>query len=448
MPQPYSRLDLERSIITMSEQSDIRMEEGRHGCGMQPHQQGQCLLQRFCNSPTWRRRAPSPKTYPPISSIPKTSPERLALASLDSPSPSVSTVLYLAYGSNLSAETFLGVRGIRPISQINVSAPAFDLSFDLPGIPYYEPCFANTRPRRLPKPPKFPPPPYNPSPLSPELLFPSLPDRGPTWSKGLYGVVYEVTPEDYATIIRTEGGGRGYQDVLTACFELPPALHVPEKPPIPELPKPFLAHTLYAPSLPDLPGGDEPDEMLSDEAKKKGDGDDDDDDDDDDGGDGGDKDPRNQPWFRRLLLPVHRPDPDYAQASARYLKLLRDGAREHALPDDYQAYLGSLQPYTITSFWQQVGRILFSALALPLMLLMMGLTFVLADKDGRVPRWFGLATTALMNLLWGLYDAFFKPVFGDGERTEPKDKDGDADHDQGARRRRSTISGGAVVDKA
>src|SRR2546423_15052437 len=33
------------------------------------------------------------------------------------------TVLYLAYGSNLSAETFRGKRGIQPISQVNVLVP-------------------------------------------------------------------------------------------------------------------------------------------------------------------------------------------------------------------------------------------------------------------------------------------------------------------------------------
>ncbi|KAI0185976.1 hypothetical protein EV127DRAFT_463521 [Xylaria flabelliformis] len=351
---------------------------------------------------------PDIKSYPPISSIPKTSPERLALASPDNPSATAKTILYLAYGSNLCAETFLGRRGIRPISQINVSAPAFDLSFDLPGIPYNEPCFANTRPRRIPKPPvipgkppKFPPPPpYSAAP----------PTSKPTWSKGLYGVVYEVTPEDYANIIKTEGGGQGYHDVLTPCFELPPALHVPEKPPFPELPKPFLAHTLYAPSLPGLPGDGGEDDPKN---PGKRDGGDDDD-------DGGDKDPRKQPWFRRLLLPVHRPDPDYAQASARYLKLIRDGAREHALPDDYQAYLASLQSYTMTSVRQQIGRVLFMIAALPLLLLMIGLGRLLADDVGRTPRWLGVATTACMNFLWAVYDGFFKPLFGDGERTMPE----------------------------
>ncbi|KAI0164760.1 hypothetical protein GGR57DRAFT_450488 [Xylariaceae sp. FL1272] len=378
------------------------MEEGQYKYAG-AHERAQRLLHQIWTSPSCSRRAPPSMSHPPMSSIPTTSPERLTLASAETPSTTASTILYLAYGSNLSAETFLGRRGIRPISQINVSAPAFDLTFDLPGIAYSEPCFANTRPRKLPKPPipgeppKFPPPPQNSSPPPYGESLPALPDRGPTWSKGLYGVVYEVTPEDYATIIKTEGGGGGYHDVLTPCIAFPPDVRVPEKPPIPDLPKPFLAHTLYAPALSDLPGSESHD------------------------GDG-DKDPRDLPWYKRLLLPAHRPDG--SQPSARYLKLIRDGAAEHALPDDYQAYLASLQPYTITTMRQTVGKLMFWLLAFPVLVSLLGLGRLLADENGRYPRWLMLATTASFNLLWKMYDVFLKPVFGDGERT--MEEDGDA----------------------
>ncbi|KAL7628826.1 hypothetical protein AAE478_000341 [Parahypoxylon ruwenzoriense] len=381
-----------------------------------------------------------PHSYPPIASIPQTSPERLALSSTGVPEDNTSsTVLYLAYGSNLSAETFLGVRGIRPISRANVSAPSLDLAFDLPGLPYWEPCFANATARKLPKPPLPIPgnPPGNPplplllltafiSPtpipsmilslrpakkparnnktegLPPTALLPSLPPRGPTWSKGLYGVVYEVTREDYATIIRTEGGGTAYRDVQVPCLALPPSLHIPEKPPLPELPKPFLAHTLFAPHLPQLPPDND-----------HGDNDDDDDD--------------KHGWLAKLLLPTRRLDPDYAQPSARYLKLIRDGARENCLPDDYQAYLTRLQPYTITTWRQEVGHWLLLLAALPFFLFILGLSSLLADKDGAVPRWLAVSSTVSINLMWMAYDGFFKPWFGDGERTiEEDDRDSDA----------------------
>jgi hypothetical protein len=108
------------------------------------------------------------------------------------------TVLYLAYGSNLCDETFLGRRGIKPISQTNVLVPELRLTFDLPGVPYNEPCFANTA-RRDPT-----------ESLEEEtrMLGADTADyRKDRWKKGLVGTVYEVSLKDYAHIIATEGGG-------------------------------------------------------------------------------------------------------------------------------------------------------------------------------------------------------------------------------------------------
>ncbi|KAI0890379.1 uncharacterized protein GGS22DRAFT_183727 [Annulohypoxylon maeteangense] len=359
--------------------------------------------------------------YAPLSnapSIPRTSPERLALASPDSPDESSSlTVLYLAYGANLSKSTFDRL-DVKPISQINVSAPAFDLAFDLPGIPYWEPRFSNITPRKIPKPPLDPPkppfdppkPPFDPPHLSsakyPGFLLPSLPPGFPSWDKGLYGVVYEVTRDDYRKIIQAEGGGSAYQDILAPVLALPPPLNIPEKPPIPELPKPFIAHTLYAPRLPSL--------------KPPGDGDDNDGHD-NDGDD--DDDPRDKKWWQKLLLPVRRPD-SYGQPSARYLQLIRDGALEHYLPDDYLLYLAKLQAYKITTCRQEVGRWLFLLIWLPWFALILLLGFFFADKkDGKIPAWLGATSTVLANLMWKTYDVVFKPVFGSGERTIEEEED-------------------------
>ncbi|KAI1491579.1 hypothetical protein F5X96DRAFT_457833 [Biscogniauxia mediterranea] len=429
------------TVVASEEVAPDRLaEEGRSGGGCSV-QRAQILLRRLWNSPN-TRRAPAPKSYPPITSIPRTSAARLALAASGTESDTdADTVLYLAYGSNLCAETFLGMRGIRPLSQVNVSAPAFDLTFDLPGLPYQEPCFANTAPRKLPKPPvpipipgdppKFPPPlsvgldgegreeesasdSETSSLLPPLPLSPALLGDGPTWSKGLYGVVYEVTPEDYAKIVATEGGGASYRDVLTPCLAFPPAMRIPEKPPIPELPKTFFAHTLYAPRLPEVPSSPSPSPSPSPSSSSPP------------SNEGGDEDDKKKmkSWFARLLLPPRRPSPGYAQPSPRYLKLIRDGAREHALPDDYQAYLASLAAYRRTTWRQEAGRLLFLALAAPPLALVLALSQALADEEGRVPRRLGLAATVLLNLLWALYDAVFRPVFGEGERTvEVEDED-------------------------
>ncbi|KAI5857884.1 hypothetical protein BZA05DRAFT_385155 [Tricharina praecox] len=108
-------------------------------------------------------------------------------------------IYYLAYGSNLCAETFRGRRQIRPVSAHNVRVPTLALSFDLPGIAYLEPCFAN-------------------------VVVVETAGEGRTLltppGGGLIGVVYEVTPEDFATIIATEGGGAAYQDFVVEAFKI------------------------------------------------------------------------------------------------------------------------------------------------------------------------------------------------------------------------------------
>ncbi|KAL1858811.1 hypothetical protein Daus18300_009809 [Diaporthe australafricana] len=411
-------------------------------------------------------KSPVPTSdYPPVSSIPRTSPERLHRATpkgppadhIPSSSPaandylydhtaSVPSVLYLAYGSNLCAQTFLGQRGIRPISAVNVSAPSLRLTFDLPGIPYKEPCFANTALRKIPKHPPIPdppgkvpelphPPPYRFPPTAGELekkipysdQSQDPPQRGlhrdvrrnahgdPEWDKGLIGVVYEVTPEDYATIVKTEGGGAAYQDILVPCIAIPNKVGIPEDPPIPELPKPFFAHTLYAPRIPKKPG-DGDDDGGDDKRASPTDG--------DDGGDGDDKSPLDKlkDWWQNMLLQPIRSDPEYAQPSARYLKLITDGAAEHGLPDEYQEWLAKLQPYTITSRRQTIGQYLLLGLVLPVMGLFLELSKWLADDRGKIPLWLGLFLETLFHLVWLGYDRVFKPLFGDGERTEEEEE--------------------------
>jgi hypothetical protein len=300
------------------------------------------------------------------------------------------TVLYLAYGSNLSNETFRGSRGIKPLSQINVQVPSLRLTFDLPGIPYTEPCFANSASRD----PHNDPPRTQERRAAEDEKAPLLESRGKKryrkdgWHKGLIGVVYEVTPEDYAHIIATEGGGASYHDILVDCHPFvssDPAIPVPQNPTLP----PFKAHTLFAPAMP--PGEDPPK-------------------------DGG-----------RL----QRPDTSYAQASARYLKLIKDGAAELGLPFEYQNYLHSMQPYTITTFKQRVGQLVFSAFWLPVISVIFLAGKMFADENGILPAWLRAFAAAVFSGCWASYDAFFKPLFGDGERTI--EDDGDDVNDTSAR---------------
>ncbi|TFB00405.1 hypothetical protein CCMA1212_007776 [Trichoderma ghanense] len=343
---------------------------------------------------------PAKDSYPPISSIPTTSPGRLAQAAEDAPKDVATiaeTVLYLAYGSNMSAETFLGKRRIRPLSQMNVSVPLLRLTFDLPGLPYREPCFANVGYRKLPD-PKLP------DPLHPPIVPPLDPRKpGLEWDGSLMGVVYEVTREDYRNIMRSEGGGSGYQEIAVPCIPLPPDVGLPEKPVVPPLPKPFLAQTLYAPYIP-LDAG----------AGKKS-------------------------WWTRFVTGPHRPQPDYAQPSARYLKLLVDGAREHNLPQVYQDYLASMQPYTPTTLRQKIGQNVFLLVWAPMLMYFFTITTFLADERGKVPRWCANTISGLFGIMWYSYDKVFVHIFGDGERTQEPKQDAT---------RRESFSGGTDEEKA
>lgn len=278
------------------------------------------------------------------------------------------TVLYLAYGSNLSNETFRGNRGIKPISQTNVQVPELRLTFDLPGIAYAEPCFANTARR------------------DPNADVPEKPeDNGRAsyhkdqWHKGLIGVVYEVTLADYATIIATEGGGSSYHDIMIDCY--PFASSNPAGP-VPQFPqtKSFKAHTLFAPATPP-----------------------------------GQKPPRNGGRLQR-------PDTSYAQASARYLKLITDGAAECGLPYEYQDYLHNLRPYTITSPKQRIGQFIFLSLWMPLIFFIFSLQRFFADERGVAPEWLRILAGVAFQASWASYDSYFKELFGDGERTVPRTK--------------------------
>lgn len=305
--------------------------------------------------------------------LPRTLPSRLVQSLSDpaypstiqisstEPETSKSTVLYLAYGANLSAETFIGRRGIKPLSAINVHAPSLDLTFDLVGIPYREPCFSNSRFR---------------TPPTSSTISSSIDNTDyhkDRWKKGLVGVVYEVTVADYAKIIATEGGGASYEDVIVPCYAIPEDSKYVD--PVPKT-TPFKAHTLLCPfqakSIPVTPtiGGR-----------------------------------------------VQRPDPSYAQASARYLKLITDGAEEHNLPDEYKAYLYDIRPYTITTTRQRIGAPIFLGLWVPPLILLLIISKIVTDGEGKLPEWTAVVMSVFSRLMWGSYDLFFKKVFGDGERT-------------------------------
>lgn len=283
------------------------------------------------------------------------------------PPPAAGTVLYLAYGSNLSSKTFLGTRGIKPLSQINVLVPELRLTFDMPGFPYLEPCFAATQFRTK---------------KDGEADAMAVMDDENTplqqdyhkerWHKPLVGVVYEVSLSDYARIIATEGGGRGYKDIVVDCYPFPKSYRPSDPVPVHPDTRPLKAHSLLSPAA---------------EKTLKGEN------------------------------PGVRPNPGHAQPSARYLKLVNTGAAEHDLPDSYRAYLAQIRPYRITTARQEVGKFVFAVVWAPLMLGTLALTRVFSGPDGRSPRWLIVISDLLYLAMWRSYDTAFLRLFGEGERT-------------------------------
>ncbi|KAF2710390.1 hypothetical protein K504DRAFT_466800 [Pleomassaria siparia CBS 279.74] len=324
-----------------------------------------CLLRRTANCLSFlSSRSRTPRTYPRLplpskerleASLTETSlgVENLSRSGLEAAKEKGKTILYLAYGSNLCNETFRGRRGIKPLSRVNVLVPSLLLVFDLPGIPYQEPCFANSALR------------------DPEAGKEGKEDyHKDRWHKGMVGCVYEVTPSDYAHIIATEGGGSEYQDILVPCYVLPSDI---ETVPGPPSSAPFMAHTLFAPVT----------------SKTR----------------------------------VARPDPSYAQPSARYLKLITDGAAELDLPREYQNYLNDIRPYTITTKRQEMGQKLIVVVWWPILMVLFAIIKRLQDDKGRSPKWVGTLMGWIFLGLWMSYDGVLKTVFGDGERTEGEDDD-------------------------
>lgn len=279
----------------------------------------------------------------------------MTIPSLTSDGPAPGNILYLAYGSNLDAGTFQGRRGIKPLSATVVTVPTLTLVFDLPGIAYIEPCFANVRTRKVDAPNE----------KQQLMAEEGLEDMGATVethyrdsgsssgevdAPALMGVVYEVTPEDYETIIATEGGGASYADVIVDCVCADG--------------KQVKAHTLLAPVTKTRPNSD-------------------------------------------------------AEASARYIGLITSGAEQHGLPEAYRSWLARLRPYQITTLRQKVGRVLFVGMWAPTVLLTLGISRWCRGSHKELSI---KISERVFSGMWTSYDRWFKPYFGDGERTEGERK--------------------------
>ncbi len=65
-----------------------------------------------------------------------------------------------------------------------------------------------------------------------------------------------------------------------------------------------------------------------------------------------------------------------------------------------------------------MGMLLFLVRWGPAFVIIIAISSLVTGEGGRVPLWFALTMGAFFNLIWMCYDVVFKPIFGDGERTQ------------------------------
>ena len=293
-------------------------------------------------------------------------------------------IWYLGYGSNLNSNVFKGKRKIKPLEERHVLVEGLELTFDLPGLPYLEPRFANCR--------------FTTSTLSNGSTEPRNDEKDPNYverrcdfdfnapwtGKGaLIGVAYLISAEDFARVIKSEGGGSGYKMVSVQAK----VFRRKVKPGSGEERFELTGETVNAFTL-----------LASDETIRK---------------------PFGQPSKRYLTLIQQGAKGE--RACTDFILRLNFDFVEHKLPPNYIAYLDSLTPYFAGTFRQELGAAVFIALCgIPLTVIMMfGLTF--AHKDGSYPRWVNESRRKLARLIWRIYDDYMTGMFGDGERTIKKD---------------------------
>lgn len=243
------------------------------------------------------------------------------------------TVWYLAYGSNLASSKFIRDRGIKPLAAVTVSIPGYALAMESAGLPYREPSYATIRP------------------MSQQI--------GSKRVTAL-GTAYLVTPEQYISIISSEGGGIAYKEAIVRVTPIDTKTGI----------------TLLDWKTPTIENA-------------------------------------------RTLVSVliRRPEP---RPSQRYMSLIVDGASESNYPVQYKKYLNDIVTYQPPSQHRtKVGAYLFLSFWGSVMKLMEKITKAslkwFGDEDGYTPYPIVLLVRLVVMLMWWHHDYIHAPVWGRGD---------------------------------
>eukprot|EP01114_Cavostelium_apophysatum_P009579 TRINITY_DN22761_c0_g1_i1.p1 TRINITY_DN22761_c0_g1~~TRINITY_DN22761_c0_g1_i1.p1 ORF type:complete len:319 (-),score=49.18 TRINITY_DN22761_c0_g1_i1:33-989(-) len=112
---------------------------------------------------------------------------------------------------------------------------------------------------------------------------------------------------------------------------------------------------------------------------------------------------------KRLLYPD-------LQASARYLNVIREGARQHNVDEAYCKYLDTLEPYRATTIRHKIGKWLMIVLLFPVILFF--LTVFVGTRTIGIKRRLPWALYWFIEQLgWSIFwchDHFYSYIFGNG----------------------------------
>ncbi|KJX95713.1 gliotoxin biosynthesis protein GliK [Zymoseptoria brevis] len=118
------------------------------------------------------------------------------------------------------------------------------------------------------------------------------------------------------------------------------------------------------------------------------------------------------------LVALHPKRPN-AAPSLRYLRLIQEGAAEHALPQPYQEYLRTIPYYTASDSWiSRLGARIFLSVARKQVRVLAYAVRSSVDVSGRSRKVWRTVAYVVFHAMWCAHDWAFKPIFGSGSGLE------------------------------
>ncbi|KAL9655760.1 hypothetical protein ABK040_004987 [Willaertia magna] len=113
-----------------------------------------------------------------------------------------------------------------------------------------------------------------------------------------------------------------------------------------------------------------------------------------------------------------------ALPSARYLNILREGAKEFNLDETWIHYLEKeLEPYKTRNIWQNFGKWIFALGCIPFLILPGLVMFSSHLFKFKVPYFMVWYMQSLGSLVWSVHDWVYAPIFGSGKNNGKKNKE-------------------------